>query len=57
MVYMYYSIDKGICFSFSHMCMVMRGVERSATSTITSCMLGVLLDDAARRHEFLTLIQ
>ncbi|KAH8822026.1 GTP cyclohydrolase I [Xylogone sp. PMI_703] len=36
----------------SHLCMVMRGVQKSRTITTTSCMLGCLLSTAATREEF-----
>uniref|UniRef100_A0A0M3IMD9 GTP cyclohydrolase 1 n=2 Tax=Ascaris TaxID=6251 RepID=A0A0M3IMD9_ASCLU len=39
----------------SHMCMVMRGVQKINATTMTSCMLGVLRDDAKTRDEFLNL--
>jgi GTP cyclohydrolase I len=39
-----------------HLCMEMRGIERSA-QTVTSCMLGCFRDDARTRSEFLQLIR
>lgn len=40
----------------SHLCMVMRGVEKTASSTTTSCMLGAMRSSAKTREEFLTLL-
>ena len=39
----------------SHLCMVMRGVEKTHSSTITSAMLGVFREDSRTRDEFLAL--
>jgi GTP cyclohydrolase I len=40
-----------------HMCMESRGVQVHGTSTVTSCMLGVMKEDAAARAELLRLIR
>ncbi|KAK5747126.1 GTP cyclohydrolase 1 [Elasticomyces elasticus] len=40
----------------SHLCMVMRGVQKGGATTTTSCMLGAMRKRAKTRDEFLTLI-
>jgi GTP cyclohydrolase I len=44
-----------ICEAY-HLCMMMRGVEKQNSNTITSSMKGVFLDDLRTREEFLRLI-
>ena len=41
----------------SHFCMVMRGVQKQSSKTITSSMLGAFRDSARSRSEFMELIR
>lgn len=40
----------------SHLCMVMRGVEKTSASTITSCGLGCIKKSEKIRNEFFSLV-
>jgi GTP cyclohydrolase I len=40
----------------THLCMVMRGVQKTGASTTTSCMLGRMRSSAKTREEFLNLL-
>jgi GTP cyclohydrolase IA len=40
----------------SHLCMVMRGVEKTSASTITSCVLGCFESKDKTRNEFFSLV-
>jgi GTP cyclohydrolase I len=46
----------GVVLEAEHLCMSVRGVQAPGTTTVTSCLLGKLRDDARSRQEFLTLI-
>ena len=41
----------------THLCMAMRGVEKQASTTVTSAMLGAFHDDPRTRNEFLKLVR
>lgn len=46
----------GVVLEASHFCMMMRGVEKQDSRTITSAMRGVFRDDGRTREEFLRLV-
>ena len=41
----------------SHFCMMMRGVQKQHSSTLTSAMLGAFREDKSTRDEFLALVR
>jgi GTP cyclohydrolase IA len=45
----------GVLVEASHFCMMMRGVEKQHSSTVTSTMLGLFRSSKATRDEFLSL--
>jgi GTP cyclohydrolase I len=45
----------GVVIEAAHLCMMMRGVEKQNSKTITSAMRGVFLEDQRTRDEFLRL--
>jgi GTP cyclohydrolase IA len=47
----------GVVIEASHLCMMMRGVEKQNSSTITSCLLGSFRKDERTRAEFLKLVR
>ena len=47
----------GVVLEAEHLCMSMRGVQKPGTRTVTSCVLGEIDTDAARRAEFLSLVR
>ena len=47
----------GVVCEAQHLCMMMRGVEKQHSSTITSSMMGVFRNDRKTREEFLALVR
>ncbi len=47
----------GVVVEARHLCMVMRGVEKENSQTVTSAMLGAFRENVQTREEFLSLIR
>jgi GTP cyclohydrolase I len=47
----------GVVADASHLCMMMRGVQKQNSSTMTSCQLGSFRSDFRTRSEFLGLVR
>lgn len=46
----------GVVLEGAHLCMMMRGVQKQDSRTITSAMRGAFLDDPRTREEFMQLV-
>lgn len=47
----------GVVADAAHLCMMMRGVQKQNSSTMTSCLLGSFRNDSCTRAEFLGLVR
>jgi len=47
----------GVVTDASHLCMMMRGVQKQNSSTMTSCLLGSFREDGRTRAEFFDLVR
>jgi|SRR5690625_1599028 len=50
-------LGAGVVIEASHLCMMMRGVEKQGGTTLTSAMRGSFKDDARTRQEFLAALK
>jgi GTP cyclohydrolase I len=50
-------VGVGVVAEAQHLCMMMRGVEKQHSGTVTSAMLGAFRDQKETRDEFLSLIR
>ena len=46
----------GVVIQAAHLCMMMRGVQKQNSSTVTSCLTGLFRKDERTRAEFLSLV-
>ena len=46
----------GVILEARHFCMMMRGVEKQHSGTVTSAMLGAFREQKSTRDEFLSLV-
>ena len=47
----------GVVLEAQHLCMMMRGVQKQSSNTVTSAMLGVFKTQLQTRNEFLSLVE
>jgi GTP cyclohydrolase I len=47
----------GVVADAAHLCMMMRGVQKQNSSTMTSCLLGSFRSDFRTRNEFLGFVR
>jgi len=47
----------GVVAHASHLCMMMRGVQKQNSAAMTSCLLGTFRSDPSTRNEFLGLVR
>jgi GTP cyclohydrolase I len=47
----------GVVLEAQHLCMMMRGVQKQESATVTSAMLGAFKTQSQTRTEFLTLVR